>query len=94
MSDLRPDGWLFDTLSRMEATEMRHANEMRALWVDMMRKLEAHERETHAVEKRVLVIETQRESEGNDLLRMSALMAGVISALFAAGAEGVKRLFR
>ena len=38
----RPDDWLFDTLHRMEESENRHSNEVRAQIASVLRKLEDH----------------------------------------------------
>lgn len=86
----RPDDWLFETLHRLEATEIRHAGEMRA---DMQAGFAAlrldfktHETNDRLVENRVLTLENERDERRKQMMSratMMALLAAIPGALLA-----------
>jgi len=85
----RPDDWLFDTLNRLEATQTRHASEirteMRAGFDRLGKDLQAHEVEDRALANDVLIIKTQRASEAAQAFKRSSF----ISILTASGVTGL-----
>lgn len=89
----RPNDWLYDTLTRMEETELRHAKEIREAYHGLLKKFEDHEKVDDGVEKRVTKIEILREAEGKELIKASAIVSIMASGLIVALVQAVKSFF-
>ncbi len=90
MSDGRPDDWLFDTLNRLEAQQVRHAaeirSEMRTGFEGVKQEFRAHEHEDRRVADRVLTLENERDERRKQIISrttMIAIIAGLPGAALA-----------
>lgn len=93
----RPDDWLFDSINRLEQTEIRHAAELRAEMQRGFQKLEdaltKHEQDDKEVADRVLMIETERAMEAKQATKQG-MWAGLLAAAGISGAiEAAKHLW-
>ena len=84
MAGDRPDDWLFETLNRLEAQQVRHASELRN---DMQRGFDGlrkdfkdHEVNDQRVENRVLTLENERDERRKQIISRTTLV-GLLAAL-------------
>lgn len=93
----RPNDWLFETLSRMEATQIRHANEARAAIAELTRKIEEHIKDDHTVQSAMQTalqaLENASEFEKETKLGRQAWLIALSSVAGGAMLKAIDALF-
>lgn len=79
MSDGRPDDWLFDTLHRLEAQQVRHAaeirSEMREGFAAVHADFRRHEVDDRIVADDVLTLKNERDERRKQILSRTSVIA-------------------
>lgn len=77
-----PEHWLGEQIAQMREEIRETRREVKELRTDLVAKLEAHQEEDDAIEKRVTIIETERKGESRQALTRQTWIVLLVSGFF------------